>query len=84
MASPASAAAEAAATSSVAVLDSSKVSSTVKAASSMDLSGASTSNGGDRGNEWQTCLDNAVNAIVNIRVRRCWVSRVGLRDDGCV
>lgn len=69
MASPASAAAEAAATSSVAVLDSSKASSTVEAASSMDLSAAGTSNGGDRGtNEWQTCLDNAVNAIVNIRV----------------
>lgn len=51
----------------VTVLDSSKTTATEpEAASSMDLSG--TTNGGDRGNEWQACLDNAVNAIVNIRV----------------
>lgn len=61
----ASTAVEAAATSS-AVLDSAKA-STMEASSSMDLS-AGTSNCGDRGNEWQKCLENAVNAIVNIRV----------------
>lgn len=57
MASPPSAAAAEAAAS--AALDSSKA--TTDPASSMDLSSSNA-------DAWQRCLDNAVNAIVNIRV----------------
>lgn len=68
MASPTTAAD---ATAVSAALDSSKT-TTEAASSSMDLSGSgpttAANNGGDRGNEWQKCLDNAVNSIVNIRV----------------